>query len=857
MLEFTIKINLQVEEKPTTTTTSTTTAAPKTTTSTSTSTTTSAVRTTSTSTSTTTRSINTTSTTTLTPTTSTTSTSTTKAPSPSDFLTIEDFGGQAYYKRFDGGLNYKSLGNGTTQITYTGTDINFTAEDLNKSFCGLFANRNPEFVDYAKIDEYYPGIVGSRYSKVIQVIDSKNIIVDFEYNLNVQNGKGYVFFDNSKAWDTLLNTYIGSSTKSNIRLKEHLSPLDVYVIPQFSTKRMPTNKEFQISTFTSNHARIKIGLEDYFQWGGSGRNNTNFKRIYQQGKFMFDPNVSNYNWISNNVYWMPPHRRYPEAESFTFQFFGTLGSLGNQSRIIAIVNNKALEEQREMQGKITSETFVSTGIGFVYAGGTYTGNGSNINDDVQNYIYLLTQDYEHKGPGFMDLKANDGGGLYFVSENTYTDFIPEDKFNPPYFYCKSRFTKNYDGLDPAMKTKTYFPEFIFEIADGNSWYQVNNLFWNEGWGNASNAVQIGRFVFWVPKAAWWKNIYAKWYNRGEGAPVWSTKGFDIFSGKKVMLNHIARTGKTYTFGRHYTTDRIANPPIKQLLPNQIRSSINWSLILQKRIDDIDPVKDIPANCFPMELQPGDQFKIVGYGDEIWTVTQNNRGDFPNWVDEITFWNGNDTNYSQLPYNFTVHTLDKALPTNLPPTFELTMIRSCAEELIDGTVRDSVAIDKSNIGAPININTKLGDPGVLASNPFGHVSYNHQEITMWAKNFDHNGYYRQSNNQWPLTFTIKDPDTGNDIKVGPLRKYSKGYTMINCDGFVGQFAPQAQFATRDKIRKSQGINLPEDQKEMVRLYNCKNMNGLEKSTDPYVKNYADPNLAPDMPQPCRDLLNSLP
>jgi hypothetical protein len=81
-------------------------------------------------------------------------------------------------------------------------------------------------------------------------------------------------------------------------------------------------------------------------------------------------------------------------------------------------------------------------------------------------------------------------------------------------------------------------------------------------------------------------------------------------------------------------------------------------------------------------------------------------------------------------------------------------------------------------------------------------------------------------------------------------------MVNCDGFVGQFAPQAQFATRDKIRESEGINLPEDQKEMVRLYNCKNMNGLEKSTDPYVKNYADPALAPDMPKPCRDLLNSL-
>jgi hypothetical protein len=129
--------------------------------------------------------------------------------------------------------------------------------------------------------------------------------------------------------------------------------------------------------------------------------------------------------------------------------------------------------------------------------------------------------------------------------------------------------------------------------------------------------------------------------------------------------------------------------------------------------------------------------------------------------------------------------------------------------------------------------------------------------MWAKNYNHQGSYRQSFSSYPTPYTIINPDTGGSLTVGPLRKYSKGYTIINSSGFVNQFNPSAQFETRDIIRKSQGQYLPDSQKEKVRLYNCVNMQPIDSVISPYIERYLTDAGAPDMPAPCRNLLNSLP
>lgn len=67
--------------------------------------------------------------------------------------------------------------------------------------------------------------------------------------------------------------------------------------------------------------------------------------------------------------------------------------------------------------------------------------------------------------------------------------------------------------------------------------------------------------------------------------------------------------------------------------------------------------------------------------------------------------------------------------------------------------------------------------MLASNPFGVLSYNHEEISIWARNTEHNGFYRQSRSG-----------------VGK----SKGYTLINCKGFEDEFVPKVPISTSGQM-----------------------------------------------------------
>lgn len=67
--------------------------------------------------------------------------------------------------------------------------------------------------------------------------------------------------------------------------------------------------------------------------------------------------------------------------------------------------------------------------------------------------------------------------------------------------------------------------------------------------------------------------------------------------------------------------------------------------------------------------------------------------------------------------------------------------------------------------------------MLASNPFGVLSYNHKEISIWAKNTKHNGFYRQSKSG-----------------VGQ----TNGYTLINCSGFSNEFNPDTEVKSEGEI-----------------------------------------------------------
>lgn len=63
-------------------------------------------------------------------------------------------------------------------------------------------------------------------------------------------------------------------------------------------------------------------------------------------------------------------------------------------------------------------------------------------------------------------------------------------------------------------------------------------------------------------------------------------------------------------------------------------------------------------------------------------------------------------------------------------------------------------------------TKFGDPEILSGSTLGHLCYNHDVITLWAKDSSLMGYYRQTQ------------DKGRCL----------GYNMVNCQGFSPEFNP---------------------------------------------------------------------
>lgn len=709
---------------------------------------------------------------------------------PEKYLTLEDFGGDGYYKRIDQGLSYK--GN-----VITSSNPIFTSQDLGKRFCGLFAHKNDSTPDF---DLYYPNIIGSRYSNIIEVISPTQIKVDFTYNTG--SNKGYIFHDNSDAYKLLMEKYIQDDS-----IGIYLYPNKTYVINSFTSYKLPTHKHFIIES--SEKSYLKFGVEDYFKWVD--------KKYYNQSGHLFEIGVSDKDFRSKNIVFLPPHRRIAESELSGLTLFGgTGGNIGEQKRVIQVLGNTALDEMRSIGDKVTDELFCGIGLGFIFSGGTYTGDGSKITDDVDDYLIVHIKDYEHQGPSFADLKANHGGGLLLVAENVTTNFEDENKYAPTYVKMKGRFSKDYNGL--PINDKTFYPEHLLQITSGNSWYQtvVDNA--TRGWNNSAHAIQIDRFVLWQPCGNYWKYLYETWFNKGTKTN-WQVMPYkyDFFNAQKMMLNEIPRVGRKYWIGRKYNQE---GRTIKENIPNKIKGTVNWSAVQGVNWDQAR----VPQNAIPIQLQPNDKFKI---GSEVYTVISTDREVHPLFVSEVMYFGGHDSVVSYFP----VYTLDKNLPDSLPLAFEVEIVESGLEAYLDGREFEFYSIYKSNRFLNGHTkDTKFGDANILNSNPFGHVSYNHSQVSIWAENWKHNGFYRQSENNYNNypSFAITQGQTS------ALRRWANISTFINCSGFQGQFDPSFNYYIRDAVYQSIGKSRPDI--ENVRLYGCLDMNGLQNRNDNFVKNY---------------------
>lgn len=548
----------------------------------------------------------------------------------SNHLTLEQYGGEGYYKLIESGLNFQG-------DLILSSDPIFSGEDIGKTFCGLFAHQNPVEPDK---DNYFPGVKGSRYALITEVIDSRKIRVNFEFNS--QSDKGYIFFDNSLAFRSALNAIKFSSTKT-LELQDGKT----YVVPEYSGVDLVTDC-FLVS---KNGANIKLGLEDYFQWSEEKTKN--------QAGHIFNIGGNSLTVGIWNVNFLPPHRRISCAQIFFTSLFKSSPNKNQKARI-AVIN---MDSTKEVNGIDTRYNQFGFGFGFLYS--SEEGN------------YVVGKNIKHRGPGFMDFKANFGGGLFAVFDNVETNFENEESFATPRFKVKGKLENN-----------------VFTITSGHTIYQIYT--YDFGRGNVSHLLHLGRFTF-------------------------------IIDGKNAVIN---------------ATQFKVRPYVEDEARLKVRDS-----------------KSVYAK--KVELHAGD---VLKYDGQSFSVIEKTRT-------YVTEWNqgDEDTQYAMCLK------LDKELPVSTG--FLNFQVDSVGKSLNDGKEIDAYLIYKANTEFRTYPHTQFGDREVLYSDPVGHLSYNHREITLWARNFKHKGFYRQSLSN-----------------VGK----SNGYTLINCEGFSGQFGPVEPVSTSGEM-----------------------------------------------------------
>ncbi|WP_026955328.1 hypothetical protein [Algoriphagus vanfongensis] len=542
------------------------------------------------------------------------------APFQSRFMTLEQFGGEGYYKLISDGLRFDG------DVIESNKDV-FTSQDVGKSFCGLYAHQNPLQPDK---DNYYPGIVGSRYALVTEYISPRQIKVNFRFNQT--SGSAYIFHDNSLAYQSAVE----AAKRSPHRTLE-LQSEKTYVIPQFSKVEL-THDFFMISQTGAN---LKIGWEDYFSWSE--------QQTIKQAGFLFDFGGNSVKIGFVNVNFIPPHRRVKSAQLFYSSLFRSTPNRDQEAKI-GVVN---MDTTVEVDAADKNANQIGFGYGFLYS--SVPGN------------YVIGKNIKHRGPGFMDFKANFGGGLYAVFENIQTNFKREEEF-----------------ASPRVQVRGHLKDNIFTITSGHTIYQIYSYDFGEG--NVCHILHLGRFTF-------------------------------VIDGKTAVINACQFRVRPFVDGK-----------AKLLVKDE--SSV-YS-------------KDV-------EIHAGDTLTFGGVTSK---VIEKNRTYVTEWMD-----GGPDRQYAMCLK------LDKPLPVS--SGFHEFEVRSIGESLNNGEEVDAFLIYKANYDFRTYPDSKFGDGEVLSSDPVGHLSYNHREITLWAKKFKHEGFYRQSL-------------SGNGE--------SHGYTMIECEGFGGQFGP---------------------------------------------------------------------
>ena len=166
-----------------------------------------------------------------------------------------------------------------------------------------------------------------------------------------------------------------------------------------------------------------------------------------------------------------------------------------------------------------------------------------------------------------------------------------------------------------------------------------------------------------------------------------------------------------------------------------------------------------------EGQAGDTFKING---QNFFINKKHKSENDEWTND--FGKGNNQDIVFTPICFT----EETLPSDGFYTIEE---YTSSFDLYDQD-QPIYLVYKADMFAISTVDSEFGDWQMLKSRR-DHICYNHDTISLWAKDTKIEGYYRQS--QHGKGFTL-------------------GYNMINCSGFSSEFNPPVEITTDKPMPK---------------------------------------------------------
>lgn len=436
-------------------------------------------------------------------------------PSGTRELAVEDAGVVGFKKDFFGSLTVTphaadptgiTEGTGHSRVTVTSGDGTFESDWVSRQveFVAFRIHKNPQT---HSPESYFPAVIGSRYGKVVRVIDKRNLIVAFEYNggnadapVVAEQVSGYFFIDCAEA----LRAMVASQTQPTVyRFKAG----ETYV-----TKGMP-NIEYKavadagdmwwLSTREDVRANLKISAEDACR---SGRG-----KVALPDRAYIKLTTHDRSFYMDHINVLGPTYTIPSIQEQWSNYFFTYGQ-GQCERTLEIRNCNTLAEKQASASQAhlmpDGASWLAPMLTSIIAGGGKHGDRGDGVEDITGYQrwHLLRSTWV--ALSIASVKNGDGAGNWLVIDGEEVDEQgqPVNMVYEAVFMKRTRFDDvmlsfhDGEGDDNARRT-------VRAESNDFAWPMVQNQYWNGGVSNGStetNTMEVDGFTLYFGNNGDWR-----------------------------------------------------------------------------------------------------------------------------------------------------------------------------------------------------------------------------------------------------------------------------------------------------------------------------------------------------------------